>query len=161
MHEVYVGVGSNIDPEANVRRAVAGLSMAFGPIECSRVYRSRSYGFDGPDFLNLVVRFSTDASSATVEDTLSVMEQEGGRSGDRRGGSRTLDLDLLLYGLRVAAHERLPREDVLAYPFVLAPLHDLVPSLPHPVTGISVDRAIEAMRAHRDMPTPVTRPETG
>jgi 2-amino-4-hydroxy-6-hydroxymethyldihydropteridine diphosphokinase len=148
MVDVYVGLGSNIDPERNVASAIAALERAFGALRCSGVYKSPAYGFAGNDFLNLVVGFASSSSPATVEDVLSALEQAAGRGGpDQRGGSRTLDLDLLLVGRRVDAALRLPRADVLLYPFVLAPLAELAPALAHPVTGMSLARAWARMRA--------------
>lgn len=134
MPDVYVGLGSNIEPERHLRAAVRRLEAELGPLECSRVYRSPPYGFCGDDFLNLVVRFASDAGPAAVDALLTRVEDAAGR-GAERGGSRTLDLDLLLYGARVDARARLPRSDVLEYPFVLAPLAELAPAAVHPVTG--------------------------
>lgn len=51
--------------------------------------------------------------------------------------SRTLDLDLLLYGDAVLPEPsiRVPREDIRKYAFVLGPLAELAPGLRHPLTG--------------------------
>jgi len=46
-----------------------------------------------------------------------------------------LDLDLLIYGARVDAVQRLPRPGAYSVPFVLLPLADLAPDLVHPLTG--------------------------
>jgi 2-amino-4-hydroxy-6-hydroxymethyldihydropteridine diphosphokinase len=147
MTEVFVGVGSNIDPRRHVELAVAELTECFGTLECSSVFRSPPFGFLGNDFLNLVVRFESRLSPGAIEETLTRIESAGGRRSTGRGGSRTLDLDLLLVGQRVDARERLPRDDVLRYPFVLAPLAELAPRLRHPVTGISIAEAWNAMAA--------------
>lgn len=148
MIDVYVGLGSNVDPERHVVGAVAALERAFGALRYSGVYRSPAYGFEGDDFLNLVVAFGSASSPAAVEDVLSALERAAGRGGpEQRTGSRTLDLDLLLFGPRVDAAQRLPRTDVLQYPFVLAPLAELAPRLAHPVTGLSLERAWRQMRA--------------
>lgn len=146
MTEVLVGFGSNIEPEANLRSALDRLRREFGPLRVSDVYRSPALGFTGPDFLNLVALFDSNAGPAAVEAVLSAVERAGGRD-DERSGSRTLDLDLLLYGACVDAGQRLPREDVLLYPFVLAPLVDLVPDLRHPVTGVRLADAWAAKAA--------------
>lgn len=146
MFDVYVGLGSNIEPEANLRGAVHRLGAELGPLECSSVYRSPPYGFSGDDFLNMVVRFSSAAGPAGVETVLTRLEDAAGRSPER-AGSRTLDLDLLLYGARVDARARLPRADVLEYPFVLAPLAELAPAARHPVTGRPLADAWAGMAA--------------
>lgn len=136
MPDVYVGIGSNIDPERHLQQGVAALSAAFGPLRCSAVFASPPLGFEGPDFLNMVVVFTTAADADSVEAQLHDIEYDGGRR--RRGprfASRALDLDLLLYGAMVDARRRVPRDDVLRYPFVLAPLAEIAPGLRHPLTG--------------------------
>jgi 2-amino-4-hydroxy-6-hydroxymethyldihydropteridine diphosphokinase len=148
MVDVYVGAGSNIEPERHLRHAVGMLEARFGPVRCSDVYRSPSFGFAGPDFLNIVVAFTVEISPDDVERELFDIEYEGGRL--RRGerfSSRTLDLDLLLFGEMVDPKRRLPREDVRRYPFVLAPLAELAPQLKHPLTGMAIDSEWRAMQA--------------
>jgi len=147
MVDVYVGVGSNIEPERYLRLAVAELEARFGRIRCSSVYRSPSFGFHGADFLNMVCAFSTDRCPGEVDRELHDIEYEGGRL--RRGerySSRTLDLDLLLFGEAVDAPCRVPRDDVLRYPFVLGPLAELAPALRHPLTGVAIAEAWQAMQ---------------
>lgn len=146
MADVYIGVGSNIEPERHVRLAVANLEQRFGALRCSDVFRSPAFGFAGDDFLNMVVALSTQCDPDAVEHVLYDIEYEGGRT--RRGkrfSARTLDLDLLLYGAMVDAQRRLPRDDVRRYPFVLAPLADLAPALRHPLTGRPMGEAWREM----------------
>ena len=140
MVDVYVGAGSNIEPERWLESGVAALNERFGRLVCSDVFSSPSFGFSGPDFLNLVVGFSTEADPDAVEGVLDDIEYEGGRR--RRGprfASRELDLDLLLYGAMVDPRRRVPRDDICRYPFVLAPLADIAPGLRHPLTGRRVE----------------------
>ena len=140
MPEVFVGCGSNIDPQENLRWALDGLETHFGVCRRSSVYQSPAFGVDGPDFLNMVVAFITDLHADDVEAVLSELENARGRNTGDRSGSRTLDMDLLLLGECVDAERRLPRTDVLRYPFVLAPLAELAPELRHPVTGAAVGK---------------------
>lgn len=147
MPEVIVGCGSNLDPGRHLRWAIAELKARFDPVQCSSVYRSRAFGFDGPDFLNLVVAFDVVSDADAVEEALSGLEDEAGRDARDRSGSRTLDLDLLLFGSRVDAARRLPRADILVYPFVLGPLAELRPRLIHPLTGVAILSAWESRAA--------------
>jgi 2-amino-4-hydroxy-6-hydroxymethyldihydropteridine diphosphokinase len=135
MPDVFVGIGSNIEPERHLRWALERLERQFGPLQRSDVYRSPAFGFEGPDFLNMVVGFECSGHVDDVEQVLSSLENECGRADGDRSGSRTLDLDLLLFGERIDAARRLPRTDILIYPFVLKPLNDLTPERVHPVTG--------------------------
>ena len=54
--------------------------------------------------------------------------------------SRTLDIDLLLYGEVILDNDevKIPRDDVLKYSFVLQPLADIAPNLIHPVTNRAI-----------------------
>jgi 2-amino-4-hydroxy-6-hydroxymethyldihydropteridine diphosphokinase len=141
MPEVFVGCGSNLEPVRHLRWALSEFERHFGALICSSVYQSPAYGFEGPDFLNLVVAFRAESDVDAVDAVLSSLETARGRSAGNRSGSRTLDLDLLLYGERVDAARRLPRTDILRYPFVLAPLAEIAPGLRHPVTGASMREA--------------------
>jgi 2-amino-4-hydroxy-6-hydroxymethyldihydropteridine diphosphokinase len=138
MPRAYVSVGSNIDPERNVRSCLAALAQRFGPLTLSPVYESQPVGFAGPPFLNLVVSFATDADPYTLARSLRAIEDDHGRqrSGERFG-SRTLDLDLLLYGDLIldTPQLRLPRDEIDRYDFVLRPLADIAPEGRHPRSG--------------------------
>ena len=139
MPDIYVGVGSNIDSEANIAKAVEMLRNDWGAIESSSVYRNPAVGFVGDDFLNLVLRFQSSIDAVLIGQLLDAFEQRAGRERTSAGlGSRSLDLDLLLYGSLIDASLRLPHEDILRYSFVLCPLAELAPTLSHPVTGISI-----------------------
>jgi 2-amino-4-hydroxy-6-hydroxymethyldihydropteridine diphosphokinase len=135
---VFLGLGSNIDAEKNLRLAVSELRRVYGELTVSPVYASAPVGFDGPDFLNLVVALETDVAPGEVLDAI---ERIHGAAGRRRGpdkfSSRSLDIDLLLYGDTVDPTPplRLPRRDILEYGFVLKPLTDIAPDLVHPLTG--------------------------
>ena len=136
---VYVSAGSNIEPRSNLEAACEALNQCYGPLELSPLYQSPAEGFSGPDFLNLVAGFRTQESPALIRKRLADLEAQAGR--DRSAGkfsSRTLDLDLLLYGNRVNAALKLPHPDIERYAFVLKPLSDLTPHLRHPATGTPI-----------------------
>lgn len=133
---VYVGIGSNLERKKNLRRAVARLCSEFGELDLSPVYRNAAVGFDGPDFFNLVAGFDSERTPAELATLFESIHADAGRRRDGPGNqSRTLDIDLLLYGDVVTDDPPLPRPDVLEYDFVLRPLVDIVPNLRHPVSG--------------------------
>ena len=137
--EVFIGLGSNIDPRAHLSEAIAAIRSRFPGTELSPAYWNPSVGFTGEDFLNLVVRLQTDSEPGNLEEMLAALERKAGReravSQTIEMGPRTLDLDLLLYGDLIDPALRLPRHDILRYDFVLRPLAELAPELVHPVTG--------------------------
>lgn len=135
MTSIYISIGSNIDAEQHIRGAIDVLREKYGELKISSVYESESIGFEGDNFLNLVVGLHTDQTVQEVLDTLHDIENRFGR--DRSGprfSSRTLDLDLLLYDDLVLQDQGIdiPREEITHNAFVLQPLAEIAPQLEHP-----------------------------
>ncbi|MEX2495367.1 MAG: 2-amino-4-hydroxy-6-hydroxymethyldihydropteridine diphosphokinase [Woeseia sp.] len=138
MPEVFLGLGSNIEPAKNLRVGVRELKKHFGAIDLSPVYKNAPVGFTGKDFLNAVARVRTERTPEQVLEVLRTIHKAIGRRQDKRKfAPRRLDIDLLLYDRLIIdeGHLRVPRRDVLHYSFVLRPLAELAPDLVHPVTG--------------------------
>ena len=135
---VYLGLGSNIDAEKNLGLAVRELRHRYGELDISTVYRSAAVGFEGDDFLNLVVGLWSDETPLKICEEIERLHNLSGRvRGSEKWASRPLDIDLLLYNDLVIDERpvRVPRSDILEYSFVLRPLAELAPDLVHPVTG--------------------------
>ena len=133
---VYVGLGSNVDREKNILFGIREMRRVFGRLELSPVYESEAVGFDGGDFLNLVISFKTVKPVRDVVLALRAIEDRLGR--DRslpRFSHRSIDLDILTYddlqidepGLQI------PRKEILENAFVLRPLQDIAAGTLHPV----------------------------
>lgn len=134
MPEVFIGAGSNADPERRLRRALSELERRFGALRCSSVYRGPAVGEPAADYLNLVVTLQSELPVDSLRAELRAIEALAGRSRADPAVCE-LDLDLLLYGKRVDAEQRIPRPGLLSLPFLLVPLAELAPDLVHPVTG--------------------------
>ncbi len=137
---VYISLGSNVQPEVNIQKAVLAMRETFGELRLSPVYRSAAVGFDGDDFLNLVAAFETDMPVQQVVDEIHQLEDELGRDRSQpRFSSRPIDLDILLYDFLVFnQHDcQIPRQEILSSAHVLKPLQDLIADTLHPVTGVS------------------------
>lgn len=141
MARVFVGVGSNVEPERHVPTALAAVVERFGETEASPAYRSRPVGFDGEDFINLVIAFDSKLAPQALVDTLHGIETACGRDRDaKRFAPRIIDLDLLLVDdvvTRSGGGPTLPRKEIMHYAFVLRPLSELTPNRYHPVEGVS------------------------
>ena len=152
-----IGIGSNLRRSKNLRLGVAALEERVGALRLSPVYRNPAVGFDGPDFYNLAAAFDTSLAPNELVDIFEDIHRQAGRGrGGERNVSRTLDIDLLLYGDRVQDEPQLPRDDVLDYAFVLKPLVDIVPDLKHPVSGRRLVEHWREMAATNEAP-PLTR----
>jgi 2-amino-4-hydroxy-6-hydroxymethyldihydropteridine diphosphokinase len=138
---VYLSLGSNVDPEKNLRAAIAELRARFGAIVVSPVYRYAAVGFEGPDFLNLAVGIDTGLEPQALNDWLHALEDRHGRRRDvPRYSSRTLDVDIVLFGdLVITGTQNLevPRAE-LTQAFVLQPLADIASAAIHPTLHKSI-----------------------
>ena len=99
MVRALLSLGSNLEPETHLRAAVAELRDQFGEILVSQVYRTEAVGFDGPAFLNLAVALDTHWTPQQLDTWLHALEDRHGRRRDvPRYSSRTLDVDIVLFG---------------------------------------------------------------
>ena len=138
--QVVVGLGSNLNREHNIIEAVQRLRDVFGTLRCSPVYDSISVGFEGNNFLNMVVIFEAGMAVHEVVKILRSIEDGMGRDRSKpRFSDRVIDLDILLYGNQVIdeAGIQVPRHEILENSFVLRPMQDLIPESIHPVAGQS------------------------
>ncbi len=137
MARIYISVGSNIEPEKNIREGIKQLYRMFSDITLSSVYLSEAIGFSGDDFYNLVVGAETSSSVSDVRSEFKVIELASGRQPDAaKFSSRSLDLDLLLYDNVICREPvRLPRPEITFNAFVLRPLAEIAPDCVHPEVG--------------------------
>jgi 2-amino-4-hydroxy-6-hydroxymethyldihydropteridine diphosphokinase len=138
----HIGLGSNLDdPVAQLRAGVSALArLEQTQVEaCSSFYRTAPVGRrEQPDFINAVCRVRTGQAPLTLMRNLLEIERTHGRvrEGDK-GGPRTLDLDLLLYGNQTihTAELMVPHPRLHERAFVLYPLHEIEPDLVIPGHG--------------------------
>jgi 2-amino-4-hydroxy-6-hydroxymethyldihydropteridine diphosphokinase len=134
MTEIYVAVGANVEPEANILRALDRLQGAVRVVATSTFCRTEPERRPRqPAFLNGVWRLDTDLEPRPLKfDLLRPIEAELGRvrSADK-DAPRPIDLDLVLYGGRVVCEPdlRLPDPEIRRRPFVAVPLLELAPEL--------------------------------
>ena len=133
-----LSLGSNIDAQRNIRLALDALARQFSSLSLSSVYESESIGFDGDNFLNLVVVVETDLSLVLVQEFLKQLEESQRRDRTQaKFSSRPIDVDILFYGSDDGASLgiELPRAEITRNAFVLLPLAELLPAAQHAPTG--------------------------
>jgi 2-amino-4-hydroxy-6-hydroxymethyldihydropteridine diphosphokinase len=141
MTHVYVAAGSNVEPEKNLARACREILQSWPDATFSRVYRNSAVGFEGPDFLNMVIGFRTTEPIETVIARLREIEILCGRPRNSpKWASRAMDLDVLLFGGQVeqTADYTVPRPDLLKRPYMLGPMAELAPEVVHPTANKTI-----------------------
>ncbi len=143
----FISIGSNIDKELHIPSSIAALKKQFKNVRLSSLYQTAAVGFEGDDFLNLIVQFDSELDAKAVAKILRQIELDHGRTRDsRKYAARTLDLDLILYGDLIISDGRLqiPRDEIERYAFVLEPLAEIAPDLLHPISKKSYAQLWEA-----------------
>ena len=136
--DVYLGLGSNEgDRDLNLLKAMNLLDEAFGthPERISRIVETPAWGFEGPDFLNCVVRYRTARRPETLLRICKKIERAMGRTGSaeydadgrRIYHDRPIDIDILLYGdERVDTPDlKIPHPLMEQRDFVMRPLAEI------------------------------------
>jgi 2-amino-4-hydroxy-6-hydroxymethyldihydropteridine diphosphokinase len=152
---VFVGLGANLgDATATLGAAIAAIGALPGTrvVARSSFYRSAPVQAAGPDFINAAIELRTTLDPLALLDALQGIEARFGRERPYPNAPRTLDLDLLFFGQRRLAGERLslPHPRAHERAFVLVPLAEVAPDITWPAAprGQAVER-IEASRAPR------------
>ncbi len=139
MTSIYIALGSNIDPEDNLKAAATMLRERLPGIRFSSVYRSAPLHHEQQDdFLNAVAGFDADLAPDDVYEFLTNVERHLKKAPPFKFGPRTIDLDLLLHGnlIRPDPPLILPHPRMHERRFVLEPLIELLdPTATHPVIG--------------------------
>jgi 2-amino-4-hydroxy-6-hydroxymethyldihydropteridine diphosphokinase len=127
-YAVLISVGSNIDPEDNLRTALELLSEKLNIIGRSSIWQTPAVGSLGPDYLNAAVLAETQLSLPDLRDhVLRRIEGELGRVRQQdKYADRTIDLDVLIFNGEVVD------KDIWSQAHLAVPAAELLPDLCHP-----------------------------
>ena len=137
----FIGLGSNLEgPKKQINTALSSLDdlSEIEVIKISSFYQSKPlFGMVGPDYLNVVCKIETRLSALDLLSRCQQIENKQHRVREIRWGSRTIDLDILLYGDEVIATKELsvPHPEMIKRSFVLLPLFEIEPELELPIFG--------------------------
>jgi 2-amino-4-hydroxy-6-hydroxymethyldihydropteridine diphosphokinase len=125
MIKYYLSLGSNINAEANLILAIEKLQQIMGATEYSSIHQTKAEGFEGDDFLNLVMSGECELSFDDLNTKLKEIEDQSGRRRDGpKFSARTLDIDIVL---QIADDEILFESDEIEkYSFVSDPLKEII-----------------------------------
>ena len=136
MISCYLGLGSNIgDPYSLIKGATYAVGQTAGikVRQCSSYYKSAALNDKTqPDYLNIVLEIHTSLSPQELWQSMQKIEQSFGRKRpSEHHASRTIDIDILLYGDACINDDTLtiPHTQLLKRSFVLQPLAEIAPHL--------------------------------
>lgn len=158
MSVAYLLLGSNQGDKLAILRMAAEYlqKLSTMPMLVSSFYESEPWGFDAEEwFVNQAVRIETDLSPEDLLKSVLNIEKDLGRvrSGnkkDSRYSSRTIDIDILLYGELITDTDTLtvPHPKMHLRRFVLMPLLEIAPNLIHPVLNKGLETLMQECGDH-------------
>jgi 2-amino-4-hydroxy-6-hydroxymethyldihydropteridine diphosphokinase len=133
---IYLGIGTNLGNRLeNLHTAIEKIANFSTILKISRVYESEPWGFtDQPQFLNMVIKISSNLNPYQLLEKIKKIEVEMGREPIFRYGPRLIDIDILFFDDLSLQDEKLeiPHAKLHERSFVLIPLMDISPELIHP-----------------------------
>ena len=137
----YIGLGSNLNsPKQQVKDAVMALHTAkdVEVVNLSSLYQSPPIDDSKqPDYINAIVQVNTHLTPLELLYVCQDIETQQHRVREKKWGARTIDLDIIIYGVQVVASKQLiiPHPQMMNRAFVLIPLAELEDDLKVPVLG--------------------------
>ena len=103
MNTAAVGVGSNIDPQNNIRKAKKLISEDHSLVKSSRFVRTKPIGYEHQDdFLNGALLVRTGLNKKQFINYLKKLENKLGRKRTHnKNGPRTIDLDVVIWNDKI------------------------------------------------------------
>jgi 2-amino-4-hydroxy-6-hydroxymethyldihydropteridine diphosphokinase len=142
VYQVYLNLGSNIQPELNLPKAI-GLLHEYGKIlRVSSAWESKSVGSAGPNYLNACVLFVTLHLQVELkEQVIRPIEAKLGRKrSEDKYAPRTIDIDIVLFN-------EIPDNDKFwRFAFVIVPLAEIYPEYQNPMTQESIVETATRLR---------------
>lgn len=154
-YTVYVSLGSNIEPEKNLVKAIGLLREHSTVLATSSVYRTPPQGYtQQADFLNMAVKLTT--TRALIDFKMRVLGEierqlKRVRDPNNKNAPRTIDLDISLWDHAIIDYGEkpwhIPERDILRFAHVAVPLAEIAPDYIHPETG----QTLAEIAAHFDI----------
>ena len=150
---VFIGIGSNIEPEKNITAAIQLMIKELQILQISNFYKSKAVGdFQQPAFINGVVKITTDLQAKNLKfDVLRKIESQLGRKRTSdKYAPRTIDLDILVYDECIINESDLliPDPEINKRPFIAIPVFEVDPELIIPRTDIHISEIAREMTGY-------------
>ena len=125
MNKVILGLGSNIDPENNIKKAKELITQKFTVLGKSQFTQTKPIGYlNQDDFINGTIYIETALTLNKLKTVLKTIEQELGRSASTiKSGPRTIDIDIIVF------NEQVVDQDFYTRDFLKKSTLEIIPNL--------------------------------
>lgn len=147
-NNVYLLLGSNISPRKHyIQTAAKLLNNELGIcIRESMLYETAAWGNQNQKaFINQAMCFNTLLNPQNVLNSCLNIEKKLGRTRTKKWASRTIDIDILLFGNQhiKTNYLQIPHPLLTQRRFALAPLAEIAPNLIHPLTNQTIHTLLQ------------------
>tara|TARA_B100000524_G_scaffold341637_1_gene235913 strand:- start:57 stop:551 length:495 start_codon:yes stop_codon:yes gene_type:complete len=147
MRKIYLSIGSNKGNRYSfIKEALRLIQKDIGEvILISKIYETKSWGFQSDDFLNLCILIKSELIPAELIIKLKNLEEKIGRErNNEKIEAREIDIDILFYSDEIVNQKDLiiPHQRLHLRNFVLYPLNDIAADFIHPILLKSVNELL-------------------
>jgi len=148
MRKIYLSIGSNKGSRYSfIKEALRLIQKNIGEvILISKIYETKSWGFQSDDFLNLCIIIKSELIPAELIIKLKNLEEKIGRErNNEKIQAREIDIDILFYSDEIVNQKDLiiPHQRLHLRNFVLYPLNDIAADFIHPILLKSVNELLD------------------
>ena len=141
MSVVFIGIGSNLgDRQGNINQAIECLAKNkdITVVKVSSMVETAPLKAFGPEYLNRVIKITTDLCPKDLLAVLQNYELQIGRKRYFRNSPRTIDLDIILYEECIMDEPdlKIPHPRMFERDFVIKPLLEIEPGLKDKLTNL-------------------------
>ena len=143
MNEAIILIGSNINPEINLKVSLYILIQKVEIVTYSNIWKTQSVGSEGPDFLNIAVQIRMKENRLELKNNiLSDIEKtlKRKRTSDKNA-PRTIDLDPILFNGQILD------EELWNKVFMAVPVADIKPQLTNPGSKDTLKTTAEKLKS--------------
>ncbi|WP_420640595.1 2-amino-4-hydroxy-6-hydroxymethyldihydropteridine diphosphokinase [Candidatus Leptofilum sp.] len=156
-NQVVIALGSNIEKEKNLPRAIELLREMCEVTAVAPIYETKPVGLlNQPNFWNTAVLLQTDLTASQIKQQLiSTIETKLKRVRQTdKNAPRTIDADIVLFNDAVFEYDGgdgrtrpVPDPDLAKFLHLAIPVADLLPNFPHPETSEPLGELAERLLA--------------
>ena len=148
MRKIYLSIGSNKGNRYSfIKEALRLIQKDIGEvILISKIYETKSWGFQSDDFLNLCILIKSELIPTKLISKLKNLEERIGRKKNTdKIEAREIDIDILFYSDKIVKQKDLiiPHPRLHLRNFVLYPLNEIASDFVHPILIKPISELLE------------------